>query len=247
MNLHSRSKSSITSTILVLLAIVFIFGGFAAARLEAAPTAATAAAPTAAESKTIKDFSRFLGYAMGKRFGSQGMILDAEAFGAALKAGLNNEAEPFKAEDLGKIQADYSAYLDKLAAGENGDKIKENDAFLKAQAQKIGWHKTNSGIVYRIEKQGADPKPTAESTVKVHYVGSLIDGTVFNDSKKMGGPFDFKLDQVVAGWTEALQLIGAGGVIDMYLPPELGYGSRAQGEIPAYSILHFQIEVLEVK
>ena len=108
--------------------------------------------------------------------------------------------------------------------------------------------KTASGLRYRIVTPGTDPKPTAASTVKALYTGKLTDGTVFDSTDKNGGaPLEFSLSGVIRGWTEGLQLIGAGGKIQLWVPSELGYGGRAAGQIPANSVLEFDVELVEFK
>ena len=87
-------------------------------------------------------------------------------------------------------------------------------------------------------------KPT--DLVKVHYTGKLPDGTVFDSSVERGQPAEFKLDQVVPGWTEGLQLVKKGGKIELVLPPQLAYGEQGTGPIPPNSTLHFDVEVLDV-
>jgi FKBP-type peptidyl-prolyl cis-trans isomerase FkpA len=109
--------------------------------------------------------------------------------------------------------------------------------------------KTESGLKYRIRRKSEGKKPTAENSVRVHYRGTLDDGKIFDSSYgKSGKAIQFPLKGVVAGWTEGLQLIGEGGMIELEIPPELGYGEKGQGsEIPANATLHFIVELLEVK
>jgi FKBP-type peptidyl-prolyl cis-trans isomerase len=106
---------------------------------------------------------------------------------------------------------------------------------------------TESGLQYKMIKAGNGKKPSASNTVKVHYEGKLIDGTVFDSSKKRREPIEFRLDQVIKGWTEGLQLMDEGSVYELYIPYELGYGERPMGNIPAYSTLVFNVELLEIK
>jgi len=92
------------------------------------------------------------------------------------------------------------------------------------------------------------PKPTASNSVKVHYVGTLDDGTEFDSSYRRGQPITFGLSQVVPGWTEGLQLVNEGGMIELEIPPELGYGQAGSpGSIPPNATLHFIVELLEIQ
>jgi len=105
---------------------------------------------------------------------------------------------------------------------------------------------TESGIQYRILTPGTGKNPLATDTVKVNYKGSLINGEEFDSSYKRGEPAEFALNGVIPGWTEGLQLIKVGGKIELVLPPELAYGTRALPSIPANSILVFEVELLEI-
>ena len=107
--------------------------------------------------------------------------------------------------------------------------------------------KTKSGLKYRILRASEDSKPTAFSTVFAHYKGWLDDGTEFDSSYKRGTPSDFSLHGVIPGWTEGLQLIGKGGMIELEIPANLGYGPEGFGDsVPPNATLHFQIELFEV-
>lgn len=105
---------------------------------------------------------------------------------------------------------------------------------------------TESGLKYRILREGTGKKPTPETLVAAHYHGWLDSGKVFDSSYRKRQPITFKLGQVVKGWGEGLQLVGQGGMIDLVIPAELGYGNRGRPGIPANSTLHFLVEVLEV-
>lgn len=119
--------------------------------------------------------------------------------------------------------------------------------FLAANAQKPGVITTPSGLQYKVIVQGDGPKPTANSEVEVHYKGTLIDGTVFDSSYDRGESISFFLNQVIAGWTEGVQLMPTGSKYELYIPYELGYGARgAGGVIPPYATLIFEVELLKI-
>ena len=127
------------------------------------------------------------------------------------------------------------------------DYIAENEAFLAKNKEKSGVTITSSGLQYEVIKLGTGPKPTAESTVKVHYTGTLIDGTEFDSSVKRNAPAQFPVSGVIPGWTEALQLMPVGSKFKLYLPENLAYGASAAGEIiKPYSTLIFEVELLEI-
>ncbi|TWU18757.1 Peptidyl-prolyl cis-trans isomerase Mip precursor [Allorhodopirellula heiligendammensis] len=107
---------------------------------------------------------------------------------------------------------------------------------------------TDSGLKYRILRNSEGEKPTAASTVTVNYRGWLNSGKVFDSSYERGEPTTFPLQNVIAGWTEGMQLVGEGGMIELWVPSRLGYGERGSpGSIPAHSNLHFIVELVTVE
>ena len=154
-------------------------------------------------------------------------------------------------EDKTKISAQESAQILQAAAGKaQAAKAEKEKAagieFLAENGKKEGITTTASGLQYEILTEGSGAKPLASNKVKVHYHGTLIDGTVFDSSKDRGQPAEFGLGQVIKGWTEGLQLMAVGSKFKFYIPQELGYGARAQGSIPAYSTLIFEVELLDI-
>ncbi len=107
---------------------------------------------------------------------------------------------------------------------------------------------TDSGLNYRILRAGDGAKPTARQSVEVHYHGWLDNKNVFDSSYKRGESISFPLNRVIAGWTEGMQLVGKGGMIELEIPPKLGYGAQGAGAaVPPNATLHFLVELIEVK
>ena len=118
---------------------------------------------------------------------------------------------------------------------------------MKESAKKKGVFTTASGLQYRIITKGKGSIPTATQKVKVHYEGRTLDGKVFDSSYKRGEPTEFRCNQVIKGWTEALTLMPVGSVWEVYIPQELAYGERQAGDdIKPFSMLIFKIELLDI-
>ena len=123
----------------------------------------------------------------------------------------------------------------------------EGEAFREKAAQEEGAVQTASGLVFKELTAGTGVSPKATDRVKVHYHGSLIDGTVFDSSVERGEPVTFALDQVVKGWTEGLQMMKVGGKAKLTIPPELAYGPGGRAGIPANATLIFEVELLGIE
>ena len=128
-----------------------------------------------------------------------------------------------------------------------GNNKEEGEKFLAENALREGVITTASGLQYEVIKMGKGKKPVATDNVKVHYHGTLTNGTVFDSSVDRNEPITFGLTQVIAGWTEGLQLMPVGSKFRFYIPQELGYGSRNAGSIPPYSTLIFEVELLGIE
>lgn len=128
-----------------------------------------------------------------------------------------------------------------------GNVKEQGEQFLEANKLKEGVHVTESGLQYEVLTMGKGAKPAATDRVKVHYHGTLIDGTVFDSSVDRGEPIVFALNQVIPGWTEGVQLMPVGSKFRFFIPQELAYGAREAGSIPPYSALIFEVELLGIE
>ena len=122
----------------------------------------------------------------------------------------------------------------------------EGMAFLEDNASATGVLTTQSGLQYKVLKEGAGAPPTGNSSVEVHYHGAFIDGRVFDSSVDRGTSITFGLNRVIQGWTEGLQLMKPGAIFKLYIPHNLAYGAQGRGGIPPYSALIFEVELIQI-
>jgi FKBP-type peptidyl-prolyl cis-trans isomerase len=186
-----------------------------------------------------------LGVMFATNISGQGFdSLDADTFIEGLKDVLKRGNPKISAQEAQSI---VQQYMSEMMEKKTQKAKEEGVAFLEQNKSKEGVKTTSSGLQYKIINEGTGKTATPTSSVTVHYTGKLLDGTEFDSSVKRGQPATFGLNQVIAGWTEGLQLIKEGGKAILYIPHELGYGERgAGGVIPPYSALIFEVELLKV-
>ena len=143
-------------------------------------------------------------------------------------------------------QAKMMAIKAKNMEKEYGPNKAAGEKFLAANKKKPGVVTLPSGVQYKVIKEGNGPMPKDTSMVKVNYEGKTIDGKVFDSSFKRGQAVDLRANQVIKGWTEALVHMPAGSVWEVYIPQQLAYGEREQGQIKPFSVLIFKIELISV-
>ncbi|MFC3285660.1 FKBP-type peptidyl-prolyl cis-trans isomerase [Litchfieldella rifensis] len=212
--------------------------------LAAAPLAL--AAPESDEEK----LSYSLGVTLGQSLAEDVTDLDLEAFTQAIEdVYAGNElamSEEEMAEALTRFQQQAMAERQAQAEEQAAANREAGEAFLADNAAKDEVEVTDSGLQYKVLAEGDGASPSAESQVEVHYEGSLLDGTVFDSSYERGEPVSFRVNQVIEGWQEALQLMSVGDTWMLYIPSELAYGPRGQGPIGPNETLTFKVELLDV-
>jgi FKBP-type peptidyl-prolyl cis-trans isomerase FklB len=200
--------------------------------------------------------SYIIGRDLARNFAQQGLELDIDTLAAALKEGLSGEPSRLSQEQM---QTAMQQLQEQLGGGmeEDDDDATQNpnamnnkaegEAFLAENAQKPGITTLPSGLQYEVLTEGTGPKPTLRSSVTTHYHGTLINGNVFDSSYQRGQPATFPVNGVIAGWTEALQLMPEGSKYRLYIPSDLAYGKRGAGrDIGPDSALIFDVELLKV-
>ena len=145
------------------------------------------------------------------------------------------------------VQTHADAIKAKALEAKYGENKAAGEKFLAENAKKEGVKTTESGLQYKVIKEGKGAIPTETSTVKVHYKGTLVDGTEFDSSYNRNEPTSFRANQVIKGWTEALTMMPVGSKWELYIPQELAYGARETGDIKPFSTLIFEVELLEIE
>ena len=206
--------------------------------------------------------SYIIGRDLARNFAQQGLELDFDVLSAALKEAAQGQPSQLNPDQMQaameQLQQRMETQDDQDAqqgdgngsvksSGPTDDAKAAGEAFLSQNAQKEGVKTLPSGLQYEVLTEGAGRHPSLQSSVTTHYHGTLIDGTVFDSSYQRGQPATFPVNGVIAGWTEALQLMGEGAKWRLYIPSNLAYGKRGAGrDIGPDSALIFDVELLKV-
>lgn len=173
--------------------------------------------------------------------------IDKDNLVAGFIAGVLNKDQKMTMEEAQEyVQAVMEAANEKKMEAQYGPNREAGEKFLAENKTKEGVQVTPSGLQYKVIKQGKGAVPTTADKVSVHYRGTLIDGTEFDSSYKRNKPTEFGVTQVIKGWTEALTMMPVGSKWELYIPQELAYGSRNQGQIKPFSTLIFEVELLDI-
>jgi FKBP-type peptidyl-prolyl cis-trans isomerase len=220
-----------------------------------APLSALAAG--SGNAKTVADKwsdAERLSYIFGTKIGEVGKNNDISIDMKFVSRGFNDVSD---GKDLAlspaQIRAAMSNFQKKVMAKRKADlsakreaNTKEGIKFLEANKKKKGVKTTPSGLQYKVIKNGKGPKPTAKDKVSVHYRGRLIDGTEFDSSYKRNKPAEFRLNKVIKGWTEGLQLMNVGSTYEFYIPANLAYGKNGPPVIGPNKTLIFEVKLLKI-
>jgi FKBP-type peptidyl-prolyl cis-trans isomerase FklB len=191
-----------------------------------------------------------LGLNIGKGFKNQGLEINTDVFLQGLNDGLNEAAPLLTDEEMRSAMETLRADLEKKHKARLKASAEKNlaasETFFAANKKEKGVMTLPSGLQYKVEKAGTGKSPAKDDSVTVHYRGTLLSGQVFDSSYKRGEPATFQVDQVIPGWTEALQLMKEGAKWRLFIPPDLAYGERGNPAIPPNSALIFDVELLKV-
>lgn len=223
--------------------------------LAAATAAAVGFSSFATANDTLETEKDKISYVIGLQIaGSLVQIkdeVDLKVLMRGIETGLSGEEPAISQEEAMAVQQAFGQKLQakreaemQAAAQKNRE---EGEAFLAANKGKPGVETTASGLQYKVETAGNGPRPASTDTVKVHYTGTLLDGTKFDSSVDRGQPAQFALNAVIPGWTEALQLMPVGSKYTLWIPSDLAYGDRGTpGPIGPNATLKFEVELLEI-
>jgi len=209
-------------------------------------TGSQSLASTAAPASDIDKYSYALGYQFGSNIKGLNVDLNQDQILKSIKDGLDGKDSVLPDAEMQTAMSNLQTKRMEAQKVTSEKNKTEGAAFLEANKSKEGVKVTESGLQYKVITAGTGKTPKASDKVKVHYKGTLTDGTKFDSSYDRGQPAEFPVGGVIKGWTEALQLMKAGGKWQLFIPSDLAYGPMDRPKIPGNSVLVFDVELLEV-
>lgn len=196
---------------------------------------------------TEDQVSYAIGQQMGEQMQMQGFDINVSVLAQSIEDVLEGKESRLSQEEMEQA---FQAMTEEMMAKQEAQAesaAQEGEEFLEQNAQQEDVEVTDSGLQYRVLEEGDGAQPGERDEVRVHYEGSLVDGTVFDSSIERGEPAEFPVQGVIPGWSEALQMMQEGDKWELTIPSELAYGEQgAGGQIPPNSVLIFKVELLEV-
>ncbi len=212
-----------------------------------APATQPTTAPTTQAAGSTDDASYGIGYQFGKQIGEAGVKLNLDVISQGLKDGVGGEKSKITPEAFEQAMIRLQQEAMTAAKEKAAKNVKLGVDYRETNGKKKGVTTTASGLQIETLTEGTGNSPKATDTVKVHYTGTLIDGTKFDSSVDRGKPATFEVGGVIPGWTEGLQLMKVGGKSRMVIPPAIAYGPDGQGPIPPNATLVFEVELLSIE
>lgn len=242
-NMHNSTPMAVNAKFAILVAVLVIALALAACQPQSGGTASL-------DSEEAK-ISYAIGLDIGQNLQAQNIEVDADVLGQGLRDVTEGNTPKLTDDEMRETMMAFQERLmaeqQEAMSGMAEANQAEQEAFLAEYAEREGVTKLESGLMYRVIEAGSGAKPTLESNVTVHYQGTFPDGEVFDSSIERGQPATFPVSGVIAGWTEALQLMEQGAKWELVIPSELGYGEQGAGQaIGPHQVLIFETELLEV-
>lgn len=227
-----------------VLTLIAVPSGFAQEEAATEPAEGADAAP---ESLTERA-SYVIGLNLGTNLKQDQIEIDVPSLIEGLSDALTGEEVQMSEEEIQQTLQQFQQQMVAQQQQRAEEMAEKSQQFLADVRERDGVQATESGLLYEVLEEGEGESPTAQDIVRVHYRGTLMDGTEFDSSYERGEPAEFPVRGVIPGWTEALQMMKPGGKWKIYLPPDLAYGAQGApgGQIPPNAALTFEVELLEV-
>lgn len=191
-------------------------------------------------------YSYAIGYNIGSNIKQENIDLDIPTFISAIEDALDGKESSMTPEETQQAMQNLMMTMQQKQMQEAETQKKEGESFLEENKKKDGVETTASGLQYRVIEEGSGQSPSADDVVQVHYSGRFVDGSEFDSSYERGEPVQFRLNQVIKGWAEGVQLMKKGSKYELVVPSDLGYGPQGHQGIPGNAVLIFEVELLDI-